>query len=132
MLCTPLSVVPQQACPLSKEYIAGRWGSNSYILDDVSLDSIVPMKIYFFKDNLTFHRGDVTKGAVIFNITGRYSISGDTLKMYYQDYLNQTQATRKPQKTFFKIFYHDDNRMDIDIIEPKNQLPLILRRQVVE
>lgn len=113
---------------LNSHELIGRWTCYDYTLELVPEENKKPTFVYFFKDNKTFHKGKITEGAIIFNITGEYSISNDTIKIFYYDYLNQTTNSRTLQKEFLKVFYRDKERMDADIIEPKNQLPITLKR----
>lgn len=112
--------------------IQGRWESFAYNLSEQNDQEATPLHAYYFKDNMVFHRGEIVDGAIIFNITGRYSISGDSIKLVYQDYLNQTQATRKVKKAVFRIFYKSPNRLDLDIVEPADQNPISLIKLAVE
>lgn len=107
----------------------GRWLCYAYTLELLPDDSLKSSYVYLFKDNNVFHKGKITESAIIFNITGEYSVSGDTVKLYYYDYLNQTVNTRKLQKEFLKVFYNDGNRMDAEVILPKHLLPVTLKRQ---
>lgn len=119
----------QKESILVKEDISGRWESFTYSLEENNDTIREPLNVYYFKDNMVFHRGEIVDGAIIFNITGRYSIEGDSIKLAYQDYLKHTTATRKINTMTFKVFYISPNRIDMDIIEPENLNPITLIRQ---
>lgn len=128
-LCT---LAQQNTIGLNKQDILGRWESFAYSLSEQENEKVDPLHAYYFKDNMVFHKGEIVEGAIIFNITGRYTVSGDSIKLVYQDYLNETKSTRKVKKTVFKIFYKSTNRLDVDVVEPTNQNPFTLRKLEVE
>ncbi len=120
------SFAQQNNNALAKEDILGRWESFPYSLSEEQSADREPLHIYYFKDSTVFHRGEIKGDAVIFNVTGRYSIMGDSIRMVYQDYLNQTQSTRKTYRQIFRVFYKSEERLDVDILDSKrNPLTLI-------
>jgi len=114
---------------IDKNDIIGRWESFTYNLEENPAIKPEPMNVYYFKDNMVFHRGEIVDGAIIFNITGRYSVEGDSIKLVYQDYLKQTTYTRETKTMILKIFYRSDNRLDMDIISPDDSNPITFIRQ---
>lgn len=128
-VCSFAVYAQQETNQLTEADIIGRWESKVYNLEKQEAKDNESLHIYYFKDNNVFHRGEIVDGAIIFNITGKYSVKGDSIKMVYQNYLKHNTETRKPQTMILEVFYKSPNRMDADIIEPKNQSPLILVRE---
>lgn len=126
LLSFPLYVSSQSA--VTMEDISGRWIEWGRIEgDSVRLTGDFP-DTYIFRDNMVFHKGEASEGVILFNITGKYAIEGDSVIISYRDYLNK-RATRQPAKQLvLKVLSKSEDELRVSVIDYDYEYKIILKR----
>lgn len=120
-------VYAQDAKSLSVLDISGRWTKESEGLEATSSggDSFV----YIFKDDMVFHCGEIFEGVILFNITGKYTIEGNLVKIIYFDFSQNNGNSKKAKQLTFKVLSIDKNRMEALVNDYDYEYKIILKRQ---
>ncbi|MDH6307666.1 hypothetical protein M2451_000115 [Dysgonomonas sp. PFB1-18] len=113
---------------LALEDISGRWIEWARIEGDSVRLSGDFADTYIFRDNMVFHKGEASEGVILFNVTGKYTIEGDSVKVFYRDYLNK-RASRQPAKQLIlKILSKSKDELRVAVIDYDYEYKMILKR----
>lgn len=118
----------QEESPLAvtQSDIVGRWEIET---DNDSIRNGHPY-LYLFREDSTFHRGEVSDGVILFNIAGRYRMMGDSVEIRYRDYMAEHAKDEQDKRMIFMIHSISDGRMDVTIQASRfNRINLCLRKQ---
>jgi hypothetical protein len=118
--CFIQSVFSQNA--LSKEDITGRW------VEAKETDNKYPYT-YIFRDNNIFHLGEASEGVIMFNVTGKYRIQGDSINVIYYDFLEGSARNRIARQVSFKVISIDNGLMTVLVTDYDYSYMLVLRKQ---
>lgn len=123
LLCN-LSLYSQNRI-VNKEDIVGRW-----IAESDSTQTEKNAYTYIFRENMTFHLGEVHDGVIIFGIAGRYAIDNGVISVVYYDLINGNSKTRKAQLISYKIISLEKERMILLARENDYDYRISLKRYV--
>lgn len=120
-------VVSQEPSVITKNDIVGRWIEFQRIQgDSVQLISQNP-DTYIFRDNMIFHKGSAAEGIIIFNITGKYTIEGDSIIVSYRDYMRRRATAQKSKELIFKVLSKSSNEMEVIVHDYDYEYKMILK-----
>lgn len=111
--------------------IVGRWIEIKRIVGDSIQNFTEHQDTYVFRSNQIFHKGEAAEGVIIFNITGKYSVKGDTISIIYKDYLNRMSSRQKAKETTFKVLSYDKVTNEL-LVEAKDydfEYQMLLKKQ---
>lgn len=91
---------------INKEDIIGRW-----IEESDSTQTEINTYTYIFRENMTFHLGEVHDGIIIFGIAGRYMIDSNVISVLYYDLINGNSKARKAHHISYEIISLENERM---------------------
>ncbi|MFV0537956.1 MAG: hypothetical protein ACK5M3_11355 [Dysgonomonas sp.] len=91
---------------INKEDIVGRW-----IEESDSTQTETNIHTYIFRENMTFHLGEVHDGIIIFGIAGRYTIDSNVISVVYYDLINGNSKDRKAHRVSYEIISLENERM---------------------
>ncbi|MFT3993125.1 MAG: hypothetical protein QM660_02365 [Dysgonomonas sp.] len=89
---------------ITTDSVIGRWMEESR--QNITTDSLIePAQpyMYIFKQDSVFHRGEVSEGVILFNITGKYTISDHIINIRYMDFSNKRPGKVKEKNMTFEI-----------------------------
>lgn len=106
---------------LTIEQIEGRW-----------LEEVAPEGgfVYVFRSDSSFFRAIDNHDVLLFNVSGRYDLSGDTVKVFYQDLSpSNIIAPNRVFKMFLKVLSVSDDELHFEKIERNRTSQMTLIRQ---
>lgn len=118
----------QDTIPLYRDDIVGRWVEQMRIEGNVETQAMEYPDTYIFRDNGVFHKGEAAEGIIIFNITGRYKIEGDTISILYADYLQDRQRRAEQKELLFKVLSLSDEGLCVAVTDGNRKYKMILKR----
>jgi len=114
---------------ISEKEILGRWIEKERIDSDNVITIPDSPDMYFFKENHIFHKGQAIENLVIFNITGKYEIDGDSVTITYNDYTLNKAQRETPKIMVFKILSLTKNKMLILLQDYTYEYKLLLKKE---
>lgn len=123
LLCN-LSLYSQNRI-INKDGIVGRW-----IAESDSTQTERNIYTYIFRENMTFHLGEVHDGIIIFGIAGRYAIDNGVISVVYYDLINGNSKTRKAHHISYEIISLEKEKMIILARENDYDYKISLRRHL--
>lgn len=123
LLCN-LSLYSQNRI-IKTEDIVGRW-----IEESDSIQTKKNIYTYIFRENMTFHLGEIHDGIIIFGIAGRYSIDSDVISVVYYDLINGNSRTRQAHCISYEIISLEKERMILQAKENDYDYKISLRQHL--
>ena len=112
--------------PVTKEDIAGRWTEVKRIEGENTYYAGEHPDTYIFRDNMIFHKGESSEGVILFGVTGRYSVDGDSILILYKDYTERDAGKQNAKKLIFKILSLSENEMLVLVSDYDYQYKMLL------
>jgi len=127
-LLFPSTIISQDNPPLSKEDIVGRWveykrieGDNEKLIGEYA-------DTYIFRENMIFHKGEASEGVILFNVAGKYTIEGDSVVIFYRDYIEKNASKRDASKLILKVLSRTDNEMLVLVSDYDYEYKMVLKK----
>ncbi|MFV0419259.1 MAG: hypothetical protein ACK5KT_11085 [Dysgonomonas sp.] len=111
-----LFIKSQDKISVQQEDISGRWMENKHIEGDNVIEIAEHPDTYIFRDNMVFHKGEAAEGVIIFNITGRYTLEGNLITIYYKDYLKKNASAEKAKKLVFEVLSLNEDKTEMSVL----------------
>lgn len=108
-----LFIKSQDKVSISKEDIAGRWMEFKRIEGDNITEIREHPDTYIFRDNMVFHKGEAAEGVIIFNITGRYTVEGNLITIFYKDYLKKNASAEDFKKLVLEVLSLNEDKTEM-------------------
>lgn len=124
-----MTVKSQDSILLKKEDVAGRWIEAQRIFGDSVRHINEYQDTYIFRDNMVFHKGEAAEGVILFNITGRYTIEGDSVIVLYKDYIRSNAKNTEAKKLIFKILSLENGQMLVSVRDYDFEYRMVLKKQ---
>lgn len=122
------TVFSQDILPLSVADINGRWIKVNEDAES-SEDAGGGDYTYIFRENGTFHCGEIHEGVILFNIAGKYVLEGNLIKVVYFDFSQSKPSTPKPKHITFNVLSVSYDRLDILVQDYDYEYKIVLKRQ---
>lgn len=106
---------------LKLDHVRGRWIETKK--DSEKSD------IYIFREDYTFHKATDSGEILFFNVAGKYQLSNDSIKIFYQDFSRQTTRAVKVKKMHLQVISLSDQELNINKTENYHTQFIRLRRQ---
>jgi len=123
-----VNVTAQEALPLKKEDIVGRWTE----LKRIEGENVKPAgdrgDTYIFREDMTFHKGEVSEGIILFNVAGRYEIKDNSVIIYYRDYIQKNAAKEKAKELIFNILEKSEKEIVVLVSDYSYQYKMVLKK----
>jgi len=127
LFITTLSCYSQETTiPVTKENITGRWTEIKRIEGENTYYSGEHPDTYIFRDNMIFHKGESAEGVILFGVTGKYSVDGDSIIIVYKDYTEANAGKQDFKKLIFKVLSLYDNEMLVLVNDYDYQYKMLL------
>lgn len=78
---------------------------------------------------MVFHKGEAAEGVIVFNITGKYDVEGDSITVYYNNYLLNKANRVKPKKIQFKVLSITEKEMLVLVKDYDYEYKMLLNKQ---
>ena len=114
---------------LEKENIVGRWIEVERTEGNSTKQIGEFPDTYIFRDNMVFHKGEAAEGVIVFNITGKYDVEGDSITVYYNNYLLNKANRVKPKKIQFKVLSITEKEMLVLVKDYDYEYKMLLNKQ---
>ncbi|MDU1890411.1 MAG: lipocalin family protein [Dysgonomonas sp.] len=118
----------QSIVSLKQKNIVGRWVEDKAIIGNDSTSAIAYPDTYIFRDNMLFHKGEAAEGIILFNITGKYKIEGNSIIIYYRDYTKRQVQKQDALKLIFEVLSISENEMKILVKDYDFENEIILKK----
>lgn len=128
LLVSTICYSQEQKPTINKENVSGRWTEVKRIEGDTSYDAGDYPDTYIFRDNMVFHKGESSEGVILFNITGRYTIEGDSVVIFYRDYTEANASKREAKKLIFDILSLSKDEMFVLVSDYDYSYKLLLKK----
>ncbi|MFC4675678.1 hypothetical protein [Dysgonomonas termitidis] len=112
-----------------KENIVGRWVEAERTEGEKTKPAGEFPDTYIFRDNMVFHKGEAAEGVIVFNITGRYELEGDSVTIYYNNYLLNKANRTKPKRIRFTVLSVSDKEMLVQVKDYDYEYKMLLNKQ---
>lgn len=131
LFCFCLLAMAKSQTPLTtnKEDIIGRWVESRRIDGDSTIFIDEYADTYIFKENGVFHKGEAAEGVIVFNITGRYTVEGNTITILYRDYTRRGATKQPAKKLSLKVVSHIGDEIIVSVKDYDFEYEMILKRQ---
>lgn len=117
----------QDRLTINKDSIIGRWIEYNPA-DSVDNDIVTFPDNYIFRDTGIFHKGEAAEGVILFNITGRYTIQGNSIIILYRDYIQDKASKQDAKKLIFEILNISEKEMHVMVKDYDFEYEMILKR----
>lgn len=121
------TIIAQEPVYLYRDDIVGRWIEYKRVVDGVEKMSGEHPDTYIFRDNGVFHKGEAAEGVIVFNITGRYQIEDNRIKITYVNYL-LNKTNRRPITLELDVLSISDEGMIATILGSTPESKIYFRR----
>lgn len=122
-LLSATDTVPiQDTIKLELQHVEGRW-------IEANKNSEDKRNIYVFRPEYTFHKAIDNDDVLVFNITGKFELSNDSIKVYYQDFSRPNVRKPRVRTMIFRVIALSDDELNINITEYNKTQFIRLRRQ---
>lgn len=117
----------------SQDNVVGRWVEVERRSVDDSMLEPQPLTIYIFNQDSTFYKGIEADGVLLFGITGRYWVTGDSIQISYFDFITRRPDNGKMRKMNMKILSATGSELCVDVKESRyRRYTALFRRQTAE
>ncbi len=123
----PSVIKAQDSIPSLNKRITGRWIESKRINGNLVKEITSNPDTYIFRDNLTFHKGEVAEGVILFNVAGRYTATGDSIVIHYQDF-TQKGTNRKVKKLVLKVLSLSEKEMEVVVKDYDYEYQMVLTK----
>lgn len=113
---------------LEKEDIVGRWVESKRVEGDSVKVISEYADTYIFKDNGLFHKGEAAEGVIVFNITGKYTVDGNSVEVLYKDYIQRRATAQPAKKITFKVLSCAKDEMTVLVQDYDFEYKMILKK----
>ena len=127
-LLFPLTAKSQDSLSLAKEDVTGRWTEYKRIEGDSEKQIGEYADTYIFRENMVFHKGEASEGVILFNITGRYAIEGDSIVIFYRDYIEKNASKQDAKKLILKVLSHSGDGMLVQVSDYDYEYKMVLKK----
>lgn len=108
---------------LTMQHIEGRWIEETGLGRD---------NIYIFKEDSSFFKAVDNKDLLLFNVSGKFRIHNDSLKIAYQDMSGRNISGTKIRTMYFRIIALSDDELNIYKTERNRTSFMRLKRQNIK
>ena len=107
---------------LSLQHVEGRW---------IEENNQGQSNIYIFKDDYSFFKAVDRQDVLIFNVSGKFRLSNDSMRIVYQDLSGQNMAKARVRTMHLRVIALSDQELNVYKTE-RNQTSFVrLRRQTI-
>lgn len=117
----------QEPVFLYRDDIVGRWTEYKRVVDSMEKTVGEYPDTYIFRENGVFHKGEAAEGVIVFNITGRYQVDGNRIKITYVNYL-LNKASRKTTTLELEVLSISDEGLIVRILASTPECKIYFKR----